>query len=116
MTTTETTADVRVSFKKPAYAYVDFVKHRFNEGAQEVTISGLGRAICGAVSVADLLRTQGLVTITKIQTSRGEIKKSQTTDRIVIIVTKAKDFDKMYEQQQIEQEERKKARAANAAK
>lgn len=116
MTATETSADVRVSFKKPAYAYVDFVKHRFNEGAKEISISGLGRAISSAVSVADVLRTQGLVTVTKIRTSRGELEKSQVTDRIEIVVTKASDFDKVYVQQQKEQEERKKSRTEGATK
>eukprot|EP00796_Vickermania_ingenoplastis_P000064 gene64-42_t len=110
MTAAENTADVRVSFKKPAYAYVDFVKHRFNEGIESVTISGLGRAVASAVSVADLLRTQGLVTITKIQTSRGEVEGSQSTDRIEIVVQKSADFSKIYEQQQKEREEKKKAK------
>lgn len=110
MTSTDST-DVRVSFKKPAYAYVDFVKHRLHEGVVSITISGLGRAVASAVSVADLLRTQGLVTITKIQTSRGEVDGSQSTDRIEIVVNKAKDFEKIYEQQQKEREEKKKAKA-----
>eukprot|EP00796_Vickermania_ingenoplastis_P004317 gene4317-3131_t len=114
MTAAENTADVRVSFKKPAYAYVDFVKHRFNEGIESVTISGLGRAVASAVSVADLLRTQGLVTITKIQTSRGEVEGSQSTDRIEIVVQKSADFSKIYEQQQKEREEKKKAKEEQA--
>lgn len=107
-------ADVRVSFKKRAYAYADFVKHRFNEGATKITISGLGRAVANAVCVADLLRSPGFVNITKIETSRGEVEGSVATDRIIIVVEKSKDFDKLYDQQVKEREEKRKAKESES--
>ncbi|EAN84475.1 hypothetical protein C3747_37g904c [Trypanosoma cruzi] len=98
---------VRVGVDRRNFAYVDFTKHRLHEGKPEVIITGLGRAISDAVAVVEILKNQGLVTVKKITTSRGNVKSSSTSviDKIEILVVKSKEFDSIYEEQQKRKDE-----------
>ncbi|CAM45590.1 conserved hypothetical protein [Leishmania braziliensis MHOM/BR/75/M2904] len=99
-------AVVRVSSNKRKFGYVDYTKHRLHEGYPEVTISALGTAIADAVSVVELLKNQGVVTVKKICTARAQFDdvRSTTTDKIEVTVVKSPDFDAIYEQQQKDRE------------
>ncbi|RNF07233.1 hypothetical protein TraAM80_03526 [Trypanosoma rangeli] len=98
---------VRVGVDRRNFAFVDYTKHRLHEGKPEVIITGLGRAISDAVAVAEILKNQGLVTVKKITTSRGNIEDSSTSviDKIEILVTKSRDFDRIYEEQKKRKDE-----------
>lgn len=105
--------NVRVSANKRKFAYVDFTKHRLHEGATEIFISGLGSAICDAVSVAELLKHQGLIVVKKITTSRGPVEGARTSyvDKIEIVVAKSNKFNAIYNEQQKAKEDLKAAKA-----
>lgn len=106
---TEEPIIVRVSSHKRKFLYVDYTKHRLHEGASCVIISGLGTAITDAVSVAEMLKNKGLVDITKICTTRGDVDGARASyvDKIEITVTKTANFEAAYEEQE-------RARQANA--
>lgn len=106
--------NVRVSGAKRKFVYVDYTKHRLAEGVPEIFISGLGSAIADAVSVAELLKNQGLVEVKQIRTSRGdaEAARNNYVDKIEITVVKSKDFDAKYAEQQKQREAAAEARKA----
>ena len=55
-----------------------------------------------------MLKNQSLVTVTKINTSRGvDGAKRANSDKISITVVKSKDFDKIYAEQQKQREAKK---------
>lgn len=110
-------AVVRVSSLKRKYTYVDYAKYRLNEGFAEVTVSALGSAISDAVSVVELLKSQGMVVVKKIRTDRAKFSDSRAvhTDKIEIIVVKSPDFDVLFAEQQRQREEAKANAAAAAA-
>ena len=104
--------NVRVGLQKSKALYADVTKHLLAGGEPEVTVSGLGSALPEAVTVVEMLKNQGVVTVKSIQTSRGQDENARrTADKIEITVVKSKDFDTKYAEQQKIREERKAAKA-----
>lgn len=110
---------VRVGLQKANAVSAEQAKLRLHEGANEITITALDLAISSAVIVAQMLRDQKMVEITKIYTRRGplntEEKKSRVCDQIEIKVIKTAEFDEIYAEQAKVRAERKAAREAEAA-
>jgi len=108
--------NVRVSSNKSKFVYADVTKHLLNDGEAFVELSALGAAIADCVAVVEMLKNQGMVTVKKIETSRGVLNaRRATTDKISITVVKAKDFETKYKEQ-LAQRETRKAEAASAKK
>jgi len=105
---------IRVSPKRSKFLYIDITKYLLNEGEQYVEISGLGNAIAQVVDIAEVLKAQGLVKVTKIETSRVK-EGARPTDRLVIRVEKSTTFDKVFAEQKAMKEARKKEGEAAAA-
>jgi len=100
--------NVRVSANKSKFVYADVTKHLLNDGEPHVELSALGAAIADCVAVVEMLKNQGMVTVRKIETSRGVLTaRRATTDKISITVVKSKDFDVKYKEQQAQRETRK---------
>ncbi|ORC86182.1 uncharacterized protein TM35_000302220 [Trypanosoma theileri] len=113
---------VRVGFHGSKFLYVDITKHLLHDGQEEVSISALGKAINEAVSVVEMLKDQQMITVKRINTSRGggEGTRNSTVDKIEIVVVKAPGFDEKYKEQQkmreakkLEKEDAEKEKAAN---
>jgi DNA-binding protein len=103
--------NVQVGTNRSKAVYADVTKHLLAGGETTVELSALGNAITEAVGVAEMLKNQGIVVIKKIETSRGVADaRRQNTDKISIFVGKAKEFDKLYAEQQKTREERKAAK------
>ena len=126
MTTVETTAvaqadriknNVQVGAQRSKFLYADLSKHLLAGGETEVFITALGQAISDAVAVVEMLKHQGMVTVTKIETSRGtdDSARQRLAEKISITVTKTKDFDALYAEQLKQREEKKAAREEAAA-
>jgi DNA-binding protein len=108
--------NVRVSSNKSKFVYADVTKHLLNDGEAFVELSALGAAIADCVAVVEMLKNQGMVTVKKIETSRGVLNaRRATTDKISITVIKAKDFETKYKEQ-LAQRETRKAEAASTKK
>ncbi len=107
---------VRVSAQKSKPLYADVAKHLLAGGEPEVIVTGLGSALADAVSVAEMLKNQGMVVVKRIATSRGSVETGAryAADKIEIVVTKSKAFDTKFAEQQKEREARKADREANA--
>jgi DNA-binding protein Alba len=103
---------VRVGSQRSKYLYVDLTKHLLHDGEKEVIVSALGQAISDAVAVVEMLKNQGMVTVTRIHTSRGEEETARrhTADKIEITVVKTGTFDATYAEQQAKREEQKAAK------
>lgn len=110
---------VRVGLQKANAVSAEQAKLRLHEGAGEITITALDLAISSAVIVAQMLRDQKMVEVTKIYTRRGplntEEKKSRVCDQIEIKVAKTPEFDAIYAEQAKVRAERRAAREAEAA-
>jgi DNA-binding protein len=105
--------NVRVSANKSKFVYADVSKHLLNDGEAFVELSALGAAIADCVAVVEMLKNQGMVTVKKIETSRGVLTaRRATTDKISITVVKSKEFDAKYKEQQAQRETRKAEAAA----
>jgi len=104
---------IRVSPKRSKFLYIDITKYLLNEGESYVEISGLGNAIAQVVDIAEVLKAQGLVKVTKIETSRVK-EGARPTDRLVIRVEKSSTFATVFAEQQAMKEQRKAAAAATA--
>ena len=104
--------NVRVGLQKSKALYADVTKHLLAGGESEVIISGLGSALPEAVTVVEMLKNQGVVSVKSIRTSRGQDESARrSADKIEITVVKTKDFDAKYAEQQKAREERKAAKA-----
>ena len=110
--------NVQVSANRSKFLYADITKHLLAGGEKDVVISALGLAIADAVGVAEMLKNQEMVTVTRIHTSRGEESgaRSHNADKIEITVAKSKAFDAKYAEQQKIREERKATKEAEAKK
>ena len=106
--------NVQVGRGRSNFVYADLTKHLLAGGQEQVEISALGSIISDAVAVVEMLKNQGLVTVAKIETSRGAgtNARSATTDKISIWVKKADGFQAEYDRQMAE---RKAKEAADAA-
>jgi len=96
---------VRVSSKKSKFLYVDLVKYLLNEGEAYVDVSGLAGAIADVVEIAEILKAQGIVSITQIETSRS-LEGRRSLDRLRVRAVKTADFQKIFDEQQATREAR----------
>ena len=98
---------VRISLSKNKFTYVDLTKYLLHEGESCVELSGMGDAIANVVEIAEILKSQGAIEVTEIETSRApERPNGVHVDRIRIKVQKTDKFE-IFAQQQKEKEERK---------
>jgi len=110
---TKQTNNVRVSAGKSRFLYVDVTKYLLEEGHDTVEITGLGQAISDVADIVEILKSQGLIEVAKIETCRDiEGARRRNTDKICVTVKKAKDFDKIF----AEQKKQKEAAAAEKEK
>nr|ABK26422.1 unknown [Picea sitchensis] len=85
--------------KKPLFFYVNLAK-RYLQQHDEVELSALGMAIATVVTVAEILKNNGLAIEKRILTSTVEMK-DETRERpiqkakVEIILTKADKFDEL---------------------
>jgi DNA-binding protein len=98
--------NVRVGSRGTKFLYADLVKHLLSDGEKEVVISAMNFGISDAVSVAEMLKSQGCVKVSKVSTSRGN-ENGRAADKIEIVVVKAPNFDKIYGDQLRERAEKK---------
>ncbi|KAG5483431.1 hypothetical protein CUR178_07752 [Leishmania enriettii] len=110
---------VRVGPRKANTVCAKKAKLRLHECVPELTIATLDLAISSAVSVAQMLRDQSMVEITRICTRHGPVssdeKRSRVCDQIEIKVTKTPEFEALYAGQAQARAERRAARAAAEA-
>ncbi len=106
--------NVRVGSQKSKTLYADVAKHLLAGGESEVNVSGLGSAVADAVTVVEMLKNQGMVNVKRITTSRSSVESGarHAADKIEIILTKSKDFDSKYAEQQKARDARKAAKEA----
>jgi len=106
--------NVQVGKQRSNFVYADLTKHLMANGEKEVEISALGSVISDCVAVVEMLKNQGMVTVTKIETSRGKETNARrdSTDKIAIWVAPTKDFPKLYKQQMDERAAKEKEAAA----
>ncbi|GAB4828296.1 hypothetical protein Ancab_035210 [Ancistrocladus abbreviatus] len=87
--------------KKPLFFYVNLAK-RYMQQHNEVELSALGMAIATVVTVAEILKNNGLPVQKKIITSIVDVKDDSRgwpvqKAKIEILLGKTKDFDKLME-------------------
>ncbi|KAF3781025.1 Uncharacterized protein EJ110_NYTH37778 [Nymphaea thermarum] len=85
--------------KKPLFFYVNLAK-RYMQQYNEVELSALGMAIATVVTIAEILKNNGLAVEKKIQTSTIDMKDESKgrhvqKAKIEILLGKTKDFDNM---------------------
>jgi len=98
-------ARIQVSLgKKPLYFYVNLSKKLLAEHG-EVQLSALGFAMSNMVSVAEILKKEGMVVEKKLSTcidtlsDRGRTRPVRKP-KMELILEKSADFDKIFEEQQ----------------
>ena len=102
---------VRVSINQSKFLYCSVVKYLLNDKEPFVQITGLGQAIPLVVDVAEILKNQGLVEVTKVETTRGVPEaRRQAADQMSVYVKRAAGFDKVFAELEKEKEERKAAK------
>ncbi|KAI4379460.1 hypothetical protein MLD38_005755 [Melastoma candidum] len=89
--------------KKPLFFYVNLAK-RYMQQHNEVELSALGMAIATGVTVAEILKNNGLAVTKKITTSTVDIKdesrgRSVQKAKIVIWLGKSDKFDELIAEQ-----------------
>ncbi|XP_049367879.1 uncharacterized protein At2g34160-like [Solanum verrucosum] len=85
--------------KKPLFFYVNLSK-RYMQQYNEVELSALGMAISTVVSIAEILKNNGLATEKKIMTSTVDVKEDMRgrpvqKDKIEIVLGKTVNFDEL---------------------
>ncbi|XP_078176779.1 alba DNA/RNA-binding protein [Carex rostrata] len=85
--------------KKPLFFYVNLAK-RYMQQHNEVELSALGMAIATVVTVAEILKNNGLAVEKKIMTSTVEVKDDGKTRpiqkaKIEIVLGKSEKFDEI---------------------
>ncbi|XP_031488313.1 uncharacterized protein At2g34160-like [Nymphaea colorata] len=85
--------------KKPLFFYVNLAK-RYMQQYNEVELSALGMAIATVVTIAEILKNNGLAVEKRIQTSTIDMKDESKgrhvqKAKIEILLGKTKDFDNM---------------------
>jgi len=110
---------IQVSNKFPVFRFVGTARRMLAEGEPIVELGGLGNAIGAVVSVSEILKSQKLVEITKIETSTVEVQGRGTRTTFVpklsIHVKKSDQFDALEAQRKEEQEKKSAAAAAASA-
>ncbi|CAL5039255.1 unnamed protein product [Urochloa decumbens] len=102
--------------KKPLFFYVNLAK-RYMQQHEEVELSALGMAIATVVTVAEILKNNGLAVEKKIMTSTVDVKDDSRSRpiqkaKIEIVLGKTEKFDELMA---AADEEREAAKAAEAA-
>ncbi|VFQ64245.1 unnamed protein product [Cuscuta campestris] len=87
------------STKKPLFFYVNLAK-RYMQQYNEVELSALGMAIATVVSVAEILKNNGLAVEKKIMTSTVDVKDDSrgrpvSKAKIEIVLVKSENFDEI---------------------
>ncbi|XP_031094063.1 uncharacterized protein At2g34160-like [Ipomoea triloba] len=87
------------STKKPLFFYVNLAK-RYMQQYSEVELSALGMAIATVVSVAEILKNNGLAVEKKIMTSTVDVKDDSrgrpiSKAKIEIVLGKSEKFDEI---------------------
>eukprot|EP00210_Caulerpa_lentillifera_P006144 g5871.t1 len=113
-------ARIQVSLgKKPLYFYVNLSKKLLAEHG-EVQLSALGFAMSNMVSVAEILKKEGMVVEKKLSTcidtltDRGRPRPVRKP-KMEIILIKSAEFDKLFEEQQKVREAKAAEKSAAAA-
>jgi len=76
---------IKVSSGRSVFFYVDLAT-RFLKDQEDVELSGLGYAITTVVTIAEILKNQGVAAVKKINTSTMDIKErpvSKATDTFI---------------------------------
>ena len=109
-------ADDRINIAggKDTFFYVDLAKKLLSDADKpdELELTGLGSSITSVVSVADILREQGLAAVSKLET--GMSGRTNHTAKIQCWVKKTEGFDEIYKKQLEEKAEKLKERVTNA--
>ncbi|OIW07157.1 hypothetical protein TanjilG_10130 [Lupinus angustifolius] len=80
--------------KKPLFFYVNLAK-RYIQQHDEVELSALGMAITTVVTIAEILKNNGLATEKKVLTSTVGMKDENKGRLIEIVLGKSDKFDKL---------------------
>ncbi|WOK97056.1 hypothetical protein Cni_G05764 [Canna indica] len=96
--------------KKPLFFYVNLAK-RYMQQHNEVELSALGMAIATVVTIAEILKNNGLAVEKKITTSTVDVKdesrgRSIQKAKIEILLGKTENFDELMAAAAAEREER----------
>ncbi|PWZ11267.1 Uncharacterized protein Zm00014a_012555 [Zea mays] len=88
------------SSKKPLFFYVNLAKRYMQHHDDDVELSALGLAISTAVTVAEILKNNGLAVEKKVRTSTVEIKDEISTRsiqkaKLEIVLGKTNKFDEL---------------------
>ncbi|AQK92735.1 uncharacterized protein At2g34160 [Zea mays] len=88
------------SSKKPLFFYVNLAKRYMQHHDDDVELSALGLAISTAVTVAEILKNNGLAVEKKVRTSTVDIKNEISTRsiqkaKIEIVLGKTNKFDEL---------------------
>eukprot|EP00668_Euglena_longa_P000517 GGOE01000642.1.p1 GENE.GGOE01000642.1~~GGOE01000642.1.p1 ORF type:complete len:123 (-),score=6.42 GGOE01000642.1:365-733(-) len=83
---------ISVSLQRSPVFYANLTKRFLHGGELEVKLTGLGDATTTVVGACEILKRQeGLVTVTKVETSLSERGQA----RLMVIVTKGPKFDEL---------------------
>jgi len=83
---------IKVSSGKSVFFYVDLAT-RFLKDQEEVELSGLGYAITTVVTIAEILKNQGVAEVRKINTSTMDVKEKPISKaKIQITLVKSPKF------------------------
>lgn len=108
--------NVQVGKQRSNFVYADLTKHLLANGEKEVEISALGSVIADCVAVVEMLKNQGMVTVKKIETSRGTETHARrdSTDKIAIWVVPTPAFPELYKKQMEERAAKESGAAAGS--
>lgn len=105
---------IQISLRFPVFRFVTATRNLLAEGQETVELSAIGNAITSVVSVAEILKKQNLVEVTKIETSlieiQGRNERNATVAKLLVVVKKSAQFDELEKQRQ-EAEAKAKAEA-----
>ena len=108
---------VLVSMQRPLFAYADIARKLLKEGQPEIVLAGLGTAINNVVTISSILEAEGLVTVTNIETSRGDTTadmKRLKAPRLRVTVIKTHQFDEIFERMSQRRVDFRRAKAIEA--
>eukprot|EP00741_Cyanophora_paradoxa_P025563 tig00000383_g24668.t1 len=99
------------STKKPLYFYINLAK-RFLRTEEEVELSALGNAISTVVTIAEILKEGGLITVSKINTSTVDMTdparyRPVQKAKISILVRKTPAFFELVDKEKAEYDAKK---------
>eukprot|EP00026_Physarum_polycephalum_P011736 Phypoly_transcript_11978.p1 GENE.Phypoly_transcript_11978~~Phypoly_transcript_11978.p1 ORF type:complete len:117 (+),score=28.61 Phypoly_transcript_11978:444-794(+) len=91
---------IKVSSGRSVFFYVDLAT-RFLKDQEDVELSGLGYAITTVVTIAEILKNQGIASVKKINTSTMDIKERPVSKaKIEITLIKTPKFFEIVEQKE----------------